>query len=401
MDRSDLAPRLSRRAAAISPSPTIRVAAIARALMGEGRDIVDFSVGEPDFPTPAAACEAARRAIDAGRTGYTANEGIAELRGAVSRKLERENGVVYDPADILVSCGAKASLFLAAMTLLDDGDEAILFSPYWVSYPEQIRLAGASPVVVETRVEDGFRPDPRAFEAAITPRTRAVILNFPCNPTGATCSVEHLGALVDVALARDLWIISDEIYERLTFDGRVTPCAAAVSARARSKVVVINGMSKAYAMTGWRIGFAAGPRAVIRAMANLQSHQTGNATSVAQWAAVGALEGDGRELRDMVSSFARRRDFVHEALTAVPGIRSHRPEGTFYAFPDVRAYLGPGLPTSVELAVQLLETEGVAVVPGEAFGAAGHVRISFATAEERVREGLIRIARAFAAIGRG
>lgn len=382
----------------------MRVAGLARELRAQGRDVVDFSVGEPDFPTPQPACEAARRAIAEGKTRYTANEGIPELRVAIRDKLEREQGLSYEPTDVLVSPGAKASLFLAVLALLDEGDEAIVPAPYWVSYPEQVRMAGARPVIVETTAAEGFRLSPDALESAITPRTRVLIVNAPSNPTGAIYDRDQLAALAAVARRHDLWILADEIYERLTYDGRTTPSIAAVDDDARDRTVVINGFSKAYAMTGWRLGYAAGPRDVVRAMASIQSHDTSNATSVAQWAGVAALTACEDEVRSMVAAFERRRDRVVAGLDAIEGVRCAPPAGAFYAFPDVSGWVGrevegSTLGSSEDLAVLLLEREAVAVVPGEAFGAPGHVRVSFATSEERIEEGVLRIRRALGVDG--
>jgi len=395
------ASRLSALARGIAPSPTMRVAALARTLRGEGRDVVDFSVGEPDFPTPAPAAAAGKRSVDEGRTGYTANEGVVELRREIVAMLRERKGIDYATEEVLVSPGAKASLFLATLALLDEGDEAIVPAPYWVSYPEQVRMARAVPVVVPTREADGFRMRPADLERAITPRSRMLILNYPSNPTGAIYAADELAALAEIAVRRDLWILADEIYERLAYDGRSTPSIAAVGDAVRARTVVVNGFSKAYAMTGWRLGYAAGPREVIRAMANVQSHDTSNATAMAQWAGVAALRDCENEVQAMVEAFERRRDLVVAGLRDIPGLRCPVPDGAFYAFPSVEAFVGRSLggrtiASSEDLAVHLLESEAVAVVPGEAFGAPGYVRISFAASEERIREGLMRMRRALA-----
>ncbi len=394
---------LSSRVRAVAPSPTLRMSALARRLKSEGRDVLDLSVGEPDFPTPEVARRAAERAIADGRTGYTANEGVIELRRAICRKLERDNGLRYAPEQILVSPGAKASLFLAAQALLDDGDEALVPAPYWVSYPDQIRLAGGVPVVVATHEAEGFRLTPDRLERAVTPRSRLLILNYPCNPTGACYDRGELAALVEVAERHDLWILADEIYERLLYDGRTFTSVAAVSADAPSRTVLVNGLSKAYAMTGWRMGYAAGPAEVVSAMAAVQSHDTGNATSIAQWAAVAALDHAEDAVRAMVSAFERRRDLVLARLGAIPGLTCARPAGAFYVFPGVSAYLGKRagdrvVATDDDLAVHLLETAGVAVVPGTGFGAPGYVRMSYAASEETLRDALDRFAAALAGL---
>lgn len=383
----------------VRPSPTLKVADRARELRAAGRDLIDFSVGQPDFATPAAACDAAKRAIDAGRTGYTANVGIVELREAIRDKLRQDNGLEYGVDEIVVSPGAKASLMFAMQALVDPGDEVLIPAPYWVSYPEQVRLAGGVPVVVPTEASDGYKLRPEALDRAVTAKTSVLVLNSPSNPTGAVYARDELEALVEAAVARGLWIVSDEIYERLSFDGAAVESAAGVSEAAWNQTVTINGLSKAYAMTGWRIGYAAAPRSVVRAMATLQSHDTSNACSIAQWAGVGALRDAHDDVRTMVSAFERRRTHVVDRLRGMDGVRLAPPAGSFYAFPDVRDVLSSGRvrsDTAESLAVELLETAGVALVPGEAFGAPGHLRLSFAVADDRLEEGLDRLARVLA-----
>jgi len=364
-------------------------------------DVVDLSVGEPDFPTPALAREAGQRAIEQGRTRYTDNSGILELRQAVAQKLREDNGLDYGPEEILVSPGAKASLYLAVMVLFDEGDEVLIPAPYWVSYPEQVRLAGARPVFVEAREEDGFKVRPEALVRAIGPRTRGLLLNSPCNPTGAVYDRAELESLARVCAERGLWIVSDEIYEKLLYDGRRFTSVASLGPEIRRHTVLVNGWSKAFAMTGWRLGYAAGPREVIAAMARLQSHSTSPPATMCQWAGLEALRAARGEVETMACEFASRRDEVYRRLLDTPGMRCVKPEGAFYAFPNVSAWIGRtirGEPirTAEDLAMVLLRHGRVAVVPGEAFGAPRHVRLSYATSRARLVEGLERMARLLA-----
>ncbi len=388
---------LARRVAEIQLSPTFRVNAAARQLREQGIDIVDLSVGEPDFPTPAAAREAGKLAIEEHRTRYTDNAGVLELRRAVAEKLRRDNGVDYAPEEVLVSPGAKASLYLAMMALFEDGDEVLIPIPCWVSYPEQVRLAGARPVFVEAKEEDGFKVRPEALEAAISPRTRGLVLNSPSNPTGASYEAAELAAIAEVCARHDLWIVSDEIYEKLLYDGRRFTSVASLGPESRRRTIVVNGWSKAFAMTGWRLGYAAGPREVIAAMGRLQSHSTSHPSSISQWAALEALRAGAAEVERMAQEFARRRDAVHGGLLAIPGLACVRPAGAFYAFPNVSAWFGrelrgQRLRTGEDVAMLLLREARVAVVPGEAFGSPRHVRLSYAASMERLVEGLRRIA---------
>ncbi len=388
---------LARRAAEIQLSPTFRVAAAARQLREQGVDVVDLSVGEPDFPTPVAAREAGKLAIEEHRTRYTDNAGLVELRRAVAEKLRRENGVDYAPEEILISPGAKASLYLAMMTLFQEGDEVLIPTPCWVSYPEQVRLAGARPVFVEAREADGFKVRPETLESAVGPRTRGLVLNSPSNPTGASYDAAELAGLAEVCARRDLWIISDEIYEKLLYDGRRFTSVASLGPESRRRTILVNGWSKAFAMTGWRLGYAAGPREVIAAMGRLQSHSTSHPSSISQWAALEALRASAAEVEQMAREFARRRDAVHAGLVSIPGLACVRPEGAFYAFPNVSAWFGrelrgQPLRTGEDVAMLLLREARVAVVPGEAFGSPRHVRVSYAASMERLVEGVRRIA---------
>lgn len=394
---------LSDRVLRVEHSPTLRIAATAKRMASEGIRVLDFSVGQPDFPTPPVVKEAGKRAIDANRTGYTASEGILELRQAIADKLERDNGLLYDTADIIVSPGAKATLYFVAMALFQAGDEVLIPSPYWVSYPEQVGLADATPVFVQSREENDFRLEPGELETAVTDRTKAVILNYPSNPTGACYSRAELEALAEVCLRHDLYVISDEIYEKLLYDGRTFTSIASLGTSIKDKTVVVNGMSKSYSMTGWRLGYAAGPRDVIDAMGKIQSHSTSNPTSIAQWAGLEALRSAEGDVARMVIEFEGRRDAMLERLRAVPGVTCPRPAGAFYAFPNLsgyygRAHEGGRIESSIDMAAYLLEAARVAVVPGEAFGAPANIRLSYATSLADIEEGTARIAEALDAL---
>ncbi len=396
---------LAQRMRTLAPSATLAVQARARELQARGVDVISFGAGEPDFDTPARIKEAAVQALRRGETKYTEVGGILELRQAVCAKLKRDQGLDYEPADVLVSVGAKHTLFNIAVALLDPGDEVLVPSPYWVSYPEQIRLLGAVPVPVPTEEAAGFDLDPGRLRAAVTPRTRAVIVNSPNNPTGAVFSPAALEAVARLAVERGLWVISDECYEALTYEGRHVSIAQ-LGADIRARTLVVNTCSKAYAMTGWRIGYAAGPREVIRAMTSVQSQVTSNPSSIAQWAAVEALAGPQDEVAKMAGEFDRRRRLIVAGLNALPGVRCAMPRGAFYAFANVSGLFGRraevgGAPRALrgctDVVEFLLEHARVAVVPGLDFGSDAHVRLSYATSAELIREGLSRME---AALGR-
>ncbi|HUC44040.1 MAG TPA: pyridoxal phosphate-dependent aminotransferase [Candidatus Sulfotelmatobacter sp.] len=387
---------LSDRVSRIALSPTFRLNAMARALRESGADVLDFSVGEPDAPTPRAAKQAGKDAIDRDLTRYTANEGTLALRRAIAAKLQRDNGLTYGTDEILVSPGAKASLYCAMMALFSPGDEVLVPSPYWVSYPEQVRLTGAEPVFVAADERNGFKITREGLARAIGPRTKGVVLNYPCNPTGACFDRDELTKLAELIVARDLVVLADEIYEKLLYDGRAFTSIAALGAPIRERTVVVNGMSKAFAMTGWRLGYAAGPKAVIDAMARVQSHSTSHPASISQEAGLAALTSAEDEVRAMVAQFARRREVMVAGLRAIPGITLAAPAGAFYVFPNVsgvfgRAIGGRTITSGQDLAEALLEHARVVVVPGEAFGSPLHVRISFSCETSRIEEGLRRI----------
>ncbi len=388
---------LAQRATNISPSPTLAVDARAKEMRARGVEVLNFSAGEPDFDTPEHIKEAAVAALKAGMTKYTPVDGIPALKRAIIEKLERDNGLRYTPQEIVVSAGAKHSLYNAFQVLCDEGDEVILPAPYWVSYLEQIKLAGAVPRIVMTREENGFKLTPEELEESITPRTRVLVLNTPSNPTGAVYTASELAALGEVALRHGLVVISDEIYEKMVYDGTNHVSIASLAPELRASTVVVNGVSKAYSMTGWRIGYAAAPAEIARAMTALQSHATSNPTSIAQAAAVAALTGPQDALEAMVREFDRRRRYMLEALGELPGVRCVPPAGAFYAFPNVkgllgRTYRGRPIASATDLAQLLLEEVQVAVVPGVAFGTDEYLRLSYATDLERIREGMARLA---------
>ena len=363
------------------------------ALETEGRDIIRLSVGEPDFDTPEHVRKAAIAAIESGQTRYTALDGTAPLKAAIRNKLERENGLEYDLDQILVSCGAKQSCFNLCLALLDQGDEAIIPAPYWVSYPEMVRMAEAEPVFVQTRAEQGFLMRPEQLAGAITPATRLLILNSPCNPTGAVYPRDALRALGELLQEHPrIVVLSDEIYEHIQWAVDAYTSFAVANPELYDRTVTINGVSKAYAMTGWRVGYAAGPTELIRAMAKIQSQSTTNACSVSQAAAVAALEGDQSPVRRMCAEFQTRHDFLQPALDSIEGLECTPGGGAFYLFVNVQAAVQrKDLKDDVTFCEALLDETGVALVPGTAFGAAGYVRISFAASLETLEEAVRRI----------
>jgi len=388
--------RLAARTAGFSPSPTLAITARAKRMRAEGIDVLNFGAGEPDFDTPEHIKAAAVQALAEGFTKYTATAGIDELKDAVCLKLKRDNGVEYRRENVIISCGAKHTLYNICMVLFQEGDEVLLPAPYWVSYPEQIRMAEAVPVPVGTAEADGFRVRVEALEAACTSRTAGLILNSPCNPTGAVLSRKDLEAIAAFAAVRDLTVISDETYEALTYDGREAVSIAALGEEVKRRTILVNSLSKAYAMTGWRIGYAAGPAEVVRAMDTFQSQVTSNPTSIAQRAAVVALTGPQDCVRAMRAAFAERRDVIVAALNGVPGVSCVLPGGAFYAFPNVAGVFGRRsdrgtISTAADLADYFLKEARVAVVPGEPFGSAAHLRLSYATGVEAIRRGLDRM----------
>jgi aspartate aminotransferase len=388
--------KLAARTGRIVPSPTLSIAATAKAMAAQGIDVVDFAAGEPDFDTPEPVKAAAEAAIRTGFTKYTASSGIDELKQAIVKKLETDHGLRYEKSQILVSCGAKHTLYNLAEALFEAGDEVLIPAPFWVSYQDQVLLNDATPVLVHASEADGYAVTSDMLKARITKRTKAVIVNSPCNPTGATYDRASLEGIAQIALAHDLVIISDEIYEKITYDGVRHISIASLGPEVAARTVVVNGVSKAYAMTGWRIGYAAGPRELITAMANIQSQSTSNPTSISQKAAVAALNGGDAFPRQMVQEFDRRRRVIVERLNKIPGVSCRMPTGAFYAFPNVsglfgRRHAAGTIASASDLATYLLQEARVTVVPGEPFGSDRHIRLSYATSLEAITRGLDRI----------
>jgi aspartate aminotransferase len=384
----------------VKPSPTIAVSNLAAELKAQGKDVIGLGAGEPDFDTPQNIKDAAKAAIDAGRTKYTAVDGIAELKQAICKKFERENGLSYKPSQVSVGTGGKQILYNALMATLNPGDEVIIPAPYWVSYPDMVLLAGGTPVIATATIETNFKLTPEALEAAITPKTKWFIFNSPSNPTGAGYTRAELKALTDVLLRHPhVWIMSDDMYEHLVFDGFEFCTPAEVEPALYERTLTCNGVSKAYAMTGWRIGYAAGPENLIGAMRKIQSQSTSNPSSVSQWAAVEALNGPQDFLADNVALFLRRRNLVVEMLNAAEGITCPTPDGAFYVYPSIAGCIGKTSPagkkieTDEDFATALLEEEGVAVVFGGAFGLSPNFRVSYATSDDNLREACSRIQR--------
>ncbi|WP_024327361.1 pyridoxal phosphate-dependent aminotransferase [Thioalkalivibrio sp. AKL19] len=384
---------LSDRVQRIQPSPTLAVSALAAQLRAEGRDIVGLGAGEPDFDTPEHIKQAAIDALARGETKYTPVDGTASLKAAIIRKFDRDNGLTFTPDQILVSSGGKQSIFNLCQALLNPGDEVVIPAPYWVSYPDIALLAGARPVIVSAEQEAGFRITGEQLEAAITPNTRLVFLNSPSNPTGAAYSAEELTELADVLRRHPRVVIAtDDMYEHILFAGAPFVNIVNVAPDLLERTVVLNGVSKAYAMTGWRIGYAGGPKNLIAAMKKIQSQSTSNPTSIAQAGAEAALNGDQGCVVAMCSAFAERARHVVAGLNAIDGIDCRMPDGTFYCFPRVTGLMeAADIDTDVALTKQLLDEVGVALVPGSAFGAHGHVRVSFATSVDQLDKALERL----------
>ncbi len=391
---------LARALGRIKPSPTLAMTQKSRELKAAGRDVIGLAAGEPDFDTPDNIKEAAIAAIRRGETKYTNIEGIPELRAAVAKKFKRENDIDYTPAQTFVAPGGKTIIYNCMMATLNEGDEVIIPAPYWVSYPDIVLLAGGTPVIVETRLEDGFRLMPEALERAITPKTKWIIFNQPSNPTGACYSKEQLKAITDVLMRHPhVWVLTDDMYEHLVFGGFKFHSVCQVEPGLYERTLTMNGVSKAYAMTGWRIGYCAGPQPLIAAMAKLQSQSATNATSISQWAAVEALNGTQDFIPKFQKIFEGRRDLVVSMLNQTSCIECPVPEGAFYVYPSIKKMIGLKTPngtvinTDEDFANALLETEGVAVVHGAAFGLSPFFRISYATSNEVLEDACSRIQR--------
>ena len=389
---------LSQTLSRVKPSPTIAMTNLARELAAEGRDIISLSAGEPDFDTPSHIREAGKAAIDAGHTRYTAVDGIPELKRAVADKFRRENGLDYAPGQITVGTGGKQILYNALMATLNPGDEVIIPAPYWVSYPDMVALGGGTPVIVTGSLENGYRITPEQLEAAITPKTKWVILNSPSNPTGAGYGESHMRALTDVLLRHPhVWVLADDIYEHLVYDNFRFVTPAQVEPRLIDRTLTMNGVSKAYAMTGWRIGYGAGPVELIKAMANVQGQSTSNPCSISQYAALAALTGPQDYIAESRAAFQRRRDLVVSGLNQCEGIDCPTPEGAFYVYPSIARLIGRRTPQGTVIAddrtfaMELLNATGVAVVFGEAFGLSPHFRISYAASDAQLADAIARI----------
>ena len=388
--------KLAARVAKIKPSETLAITAKANALKAEGRDVIGFGAGEPDFDTPVHIKAAAIKAIEAGFTKYTPVGGTDELKDAIIAKLKRDNALEYKRSQIVVSCGAKHTLYNLAQSLFEADDEVIIPAPYWVSYPDIVVLAGGRPVIINTLEKDGFKMKPEQLKAAITERTRAVVINSPANPTGVAYSPEELKALAHVLIDQDILVISDDIYEKMLYADFSFANIAMVEPLMKNRTIVVNGVSKAYAMTGWRIGYAAGPEEIIVAMNKIQSQNTSNPASISQKAAVEALNGDQEVVYRMVGEFRKRRDIIVPLLNDIPGVKCLSPEGAFYVFPNVseiygRSFGGKKISSSTELIDYLLDKANVAAVPGAAFGSDDHIRLSYATSLKNIEEGLKRL----------
>ncbi|HHU81498.1 MAG TPA: pyridoxal phosphate-dependent aminotransferase [Firmicutes bacterium] len=388
---------LSARAGRINPSPTLAIDAVAKELKARGENVIGFGAGEPDFDTPAVIKELAIRALKEGRTKYTPASGITQLKEAVCHKYRREQGLEYRPEEVIVCCGAKHALYNVFQVICGPGDEVLLPSPYWVSYYEQIRLAGAEPVLLATGCDEGFKISPRLLAKGITPRTKVLVLNSPNNPTGAVYSREELAALAGVILSHEMLVISDEIYEEINYTGLPNTSIAALGPEIKNRTVIVNGLSKTFAMTGWRIGYALGDREIIQAMSALQSHSTSNPTTFCQVAATATLLDPPREaVQMMVAEFKKRRDYMVQRVKAMPGLDCLNPEGAFYVFVNMASLAGRRIAGRIiqngdDLAQLFLEKIKVAVVPGSGFGAPSYFRLSYALGFEQIREGLDRI----------
>lgn len=386
---------LSNKAKAISPSPTLAIDAKFKQMKANGEDVVGFGCGEPDFDTPQHIKDAAIEAINNGMTKYTPAAGTLELRKAVAKKFEEENGLLYAPTDIVVSNGAKHSLVNAFMAILNPGDEVIIPAPFWVSYPEMVKIADGMPVIINTTEENDFKATVADFERALSPKTKAIIINSPSNPTGMVYTKEELLALADFAVKHNLYVISDEIYEHLIYEGEHVSIAS-FNEKIKELTIVINGVSKTYAMTGWRIGYAAASPEIAKIMANVQSHASSNPNSIAQAATIAALQGGDEEIKMMKEHFKNRRDYMVDTINSIEGVSCKKPQGAFYIMMNIsklkgKTFYGKLINTSDDFAQVFLEVAKVAVVPGSGFGADDFVRWSYATSMENITEGLSRL----------
>ena len=379
--------QLAQRATTLTPSLTLAIDAKAKQLKAEGVDVCGFGAGEPDFDTPQHIKDAAIAALNEGFTKYTPSSGIPELRAAIAEKLKADNGLDYKPSQVIVNCGAKHSCFNVLLATCQSGDEVIIPAPYWLSYPEMVKLADASPVIVETQEANSFKITPEEFRNAMTPATKMIILNSPGNPTGSVYTREELEALAEVALEEDILMLSDEIYEKITYDGTPHVSLASLGTEIYGLTATVNGFSKAYSMTGWRLGYVAAPESIAAAIDSIQSHSTSNATSFAQKGALAGLTGDQSFISEMVNAFAERRAYMYDRLTKMPGVSCVKPMGAFYMLPNISKF---GLNSS-GFCAKLLDEHKVAAVPGIAFGSDAHIRLSYASSMENIQKGLDRI----------
>ncbi|MDT8376690.1 MAG: pyridoxal phosphate-dependent aminotransferase [Mariprofundaceae bacterium] len=397
--------RLSKRIQKVKPSATLAITAKAAELRAAGRNIISLSVGEPDFETPRAARDAGIKAIESGFTRYTAVPGIPELRKAIAEKFRRDNGLDYEPEDILVSAGGKQCIYNLLQAMIDPGDEVIIPAPYWVSYPDMVLLADGVPVIVEATADASFKLTAAQLEAAITPKTKLLFINSPSNPTGMAYSADDLAALGEVIRRHPgIAVATDDMYEKILFDGRQFATFAQINPDLKERTITLNGTSKAYCMTGWRIGFCAGPRELIRAMSKVQGQSTSNPSSISQQAALAALTGPTDELDEMVRVYQTRRTWLVDALNSIPGMSCITPDGAFYVFPSVSGWIGKTTPDGIRLTDDvvicewLLDAAGVALVPGTEFGSPGQIRFSYAVSQQTLEDAVKRIADAAASL---
>jgi aspartate aminotransferase len=387
---------ISKNVAKVKPSITLAVSAKAKAMKDEGIDVIALSAGEPDFNTPDHICNAGIDAINNGVTRYTPASGTMELKKAVCEKFKNDNGLDYSPSQVMINCGAKHSVFLTIFALTGEGDEVIVPSPYWVSYYDMVKLAGGIPVVIEGKSENDLKITPEQLKNAITDKTKLLILNSPSNPSGMVYSEDELRALADVIVETGIHVLSDEIYEKLTYDGTKHVSIASFSDEIYNKTITVNGVSKSYSMTGWRIGYAAGPEAVIKAMSTVQSQETSNPCSISQKAALAAITGSHEFLKTWVKEFSERRLYIIDRLNSIEGVTCKTPKGAFYVFPDVsglygKSFNGKAIDDSVSFCEYMLNEQHIALVPGAGFGADAHVRISYAVSKENIKESIDRL----------
>ncbi|MGA2317995.1 MAG: pyridoxal phosphate-dependent aminotransferase [Thermodesulfobacteriota bacterium] len=387
---------LSNRAKSLKPSPTLAINAKAKSMQAQGIHVISFGAGEPDFDTPENIKQAAKKALDEGFTKYTPVGGIDELKDAIIKKFHRDSGLSYKRSEILVSCGGKHSFYNLAQAIFDQGDEVIIPAPYWVSYPPMVALANATPVIVETREKNDFKITPEELKKANTPKTKALIINSPSNPTGSAYTKKELEKIAEIGISKNFFVISDEIYEKIVYDGFQFTSIASLNDEIKKRTIIVHGVAKTYAMTGWRIGYTAGSEEIISAMNNIQSQSTSNPTSISQKASVEALIGPQDEVGRMVAAFGQRRNYIVDRLNKIPGVSCYKPVGAFYVFPNFSSYYGKSyqgkkIENSTHLADFFLDVARVAVVPGVEFGADPFERLSYATSMEDIKEGLNRI----------